>query len=210
MSSLSRGEAGSAPPGSVIFDAPLPVRTPVAPASPPKPTATEAAGEIAADVIAEPGQEADSSSPQPPSPASDAADSTDSADASVTAKSTNATPVPSGAAGTRTPTTKARKRATEKRAAATAAATEEADRSVFDHSQVIAFYGSPISDQLGVLGMFPPDELAQRLRDEAGIYDNLNGDRLVTPALDLIYAQAQGGPTDNGRFLEYLDDWTVY
>jgi len=212
LSSLSRGEAGGTPPGSVIFDAPLPARTPVAPWAPPQPTPTEAAPEAAAQVSAAPAQDSgEASGGEPPvsSAAPDVADGTDATDAISATDSTDATDEPSVAARTQTPATKARGRANGKSKKATATPTEGSAGSVFDHSQVVAFYGSPISDQLGVLGSLPPDQLAQRLRDEAGIYDNLNGDRFVTAALDLIYAQAQAGPTDNGLFLDYLDDWSV-
>ena len=65
------------------------------------------------------------------------------------------------------------------------------------------------SGQLGVLGRFPPDQLVTWLLGEAGIYDSLNGDRGVVPALDLIYSQAQSDPTANGLYLRYLDDATV-
>lgn len=81
--------------------------------------------------------------------------------------------------------------------------------SLFHNAQIIAFYGSPISGQLGVLGRFPPDQLVTWLLGEAGIYDSLNGDRGVVPALDLIYSQAQSDPTANGLYLRYLDDATV-
>ncbi len=80
---------------------------------------------------------------------------------------------------------------------------------MFDDSQVVALYGSPLSPDLGVLGLFPPDEAARRLLDEAGIYDNLNGDRHVKPAIDLIYGQAQTDPTENGLYIQYLDDASV-
>ena len=74
---------------------------------------------------------------------------------------------------------------------------------------MVALYGSPLSPDLGVLGLFPPDEAARRLIEEAGIYDNLNGDRRVTPAIDLIYSQAQNEPTENGLYLRSLDDASV-
>ncbi|HZP57106.1 MAG TPA: hypothetical protein VFC53_06080 [Dehalococcoidia bacterium] len=81
--------------------------------------------------------------------------------------------------------------------------------SLFSNAQVVAFYGTPRSSGLGVLGMFDPPELADWLHQEAGIYDQLNGDRGVVPALDLIYALVQSEPTDNGLYLSYLDDATV-
>ncbi|MBF6599191.1 MAG: hypothetical protein IVW36_01625 [Dehalococcoidia bacterium] len=107
--------------------------------------------------------------------------------------------------------TPARPTATAAPPAATATAAPPPPRppSLFDNAQVVAFYGSPISGALGVLGRFPPQEMASWLLGEAGIYDALNGNRGVVPALDLIYSQAQADPTANGLYLRYLDDATV-
>ena len=57
------------------------------------------------------------------------------------------------------------------------------------------FYGSPISSGLGILGVFPPEEAATRVRDEAALYDRLNGDRGARPAIDLIFEGATAEPT---------------
>ena len=116
VSSLSRGEAGGTPPGSVIFDAPLPARTPVAPWAPPRPTPTEAAPEAAAQVSAAPAQDSgEASGGEPPvsSAAPGVADGTDATDAISATDSTDATDEPSVAARTQTPTTKARGREEE-------------------------------------------------------------------------------------------------
>jgi hypothetical protein len=77
------------------------------------------------------------------------------------------------------------------------------------NSQMVVFYGSPVSSELGILGMFPPEEAAQRAKAEAEIYDGLNGNRGAFGAMDLIYSQVQAEPTENGLYLRYLDDSTV-
>lgn len=82
-------------------------------------------------------------------------------------------------------------------------------QSLLAGKQMIVFYGSPISPDLGVLGVFPPAEAARGVAQKAAQYDGLNGGDGVLPALDLIYAQAQAEPTDNGLYLDYLSDATV-
>lgn len=78
------------------------------------------------------------------------------------------------------------------------------------HNQMIVFYGSPLASELGILGVFSPEEAAQRNKAEAQIYDGLNGDnRGAFGALDLIYSQVQAEPTENGLYLRYLSDDTV-
>lgn len=83
-------------------------------------------------------------------------------------------------------------------------------KALLANNQMVVFYGSPLSPDLGVLGQFDPAEAARRVRDQARIYDEINGDRGVVPAFDLIYAQAQAEPTDNGLFLRYLEDDVVW
>lgn len=81
--------------------------------------------------------------------------------------------------------------------------------SLLDDGQLVVFYGTPLSGNLGILGQFSADEAAQRVRDQAAYYDSLNGDRGARPALDLIYALVQSEPTENGLYLRYLSDETV-
>lgn len=78
--------------------------------------------------------------------------------------------------------------------------------SLFERNTLVAFYGTPLASGLGVLGLFPPEELAERLKAQAAVYNDLNGDKGVVPALDLIYAVVQDQPTANGLFLAYLPD----
>ena len=81
--------------------------------------------------------------------------------------------------------------------------------SVLERNQLVVFYGSPISAGLGILGVFPPEEAATRVRDEASIYDGLNGDRGAKPAIDLIFEGATAEPTPDGLFLSYVGDEAV-
>ncbi|MGL4981518.1 MAG: hypothetical protein ACRC4W_01435 [Treponemataceae bacterium] len=61
------------------------------------------------------------------------------------------------------------------------------DDSIFSNNDVIAFYGHPNSQHMGIVGQFSLPELAPQLTAYAKEYDNLNGDRGVIPALYLIY-----------------------
>ncbi|TAK63414.1 MAG: hypothetical protein EPO22_06630 [Dehalococcoidia bacterium] len=89
------------------------------------------------------------------------------------------------------------------------AATPAPPPSVLAGNQLVVFYGSPVSDQLGILGAFTPEDAAARVRDQAAIYDGINGDRGAVPALDLIYEMVQSEPTENGLYLRYLDPAVV-
>ncbi len=75
--------------------------------------------------------------------------------------------------------------------------------------RVVSFYGTPLTEALGVLGEQPPEETVARLRAQAAAYQPLSTDRAVVPAFHLIYAVAQGYPGPDGTYLQRLDDATV-
>lgn len=80
---------------------------------------------------------------------------------------------------------------------------------LLEANQMIVFYGSPISDGLGILGKFNPEDAADRARRMALKYDRKNGDRGAIGAMDLIYGMAMDHPTDNGLYVSYLEDHVV-
>jgi hypothetical protein len=80
---------------------------------------------------------------------------------------------------------------------------------LLEANQLIVFYGSPLSDGLGILGKFTPEDAADRARRMAFKYDQKNGDRGAIGAMDLIYGMAMDHPTDNGLYVRYLEDHTV-
>lgn len=52
---------------------------------------------------------------------------------------------------------------------------------------IVAFYGHPGSRRMGILGEYPKEKLVGLLSGYARLFDSLNGDRDVMPALHLIY-----------------------
>jgi hypothetical protein len=89
------------------------------------------------------------------------------------------------------------------------ARTEVAPVSMFADKQVIAYYGTPLAPGLGILGLYPPEEMAQRLVRETERYDRLNGDRGTVGAIHLIYSIALDSPGPHGMYVNYLPDSTV-
>jgi hypothetical protein len=55
------------------------------------------------------------------------------------------------------------------------------------NSDIVAFYGSPVSKSMGILGEYPMKDLARLLKAYAALYDKENGDRGVIPAFYIIY-----------------------
>jgi hypothetical protein len=73
------------------------------------------------------------------------------------------------------------------------------------NSQIVSYYGSPYTPDMGLLGTADAETVAAQVEKHAAIYDRLNGPMRVVPALHFVYAVAQPLPTDNGRYLQYAD-----
>ncbi len=67
------------------------------------------------------------------------------------------------------------------------------DPPILANNQILAFYGKPGSRSMGILGEYPKERLAPLLRGYAKLYDEVNGDRGVVPALYLIYGTCWPG-----------------
>ena len=76
-------------------------------------------------------------------------------------------------------------------------------------TQIISYYGNPYTAAMGILGTADPDTIASRLELHAALYDRLNGPTNVIPALHMVYAVAQPEPTEDGRYLLYVQDADV-
>ena len=81
--------------------------------------------------------------------------------------------------------------------------------SVLPSHQIISYYGNPYTELMGILGSDDLESIADALELQAARYDDLNGRRDVIPAIHLVYAVAQPHPTDNGLYLQYVDDAAV-
>lgn len=72
------------------------------------------------------------------------------------------------------------------------------------NDDLVAFYGSPRSKRMGILGRYPIERMDALLDEYAARYDALNGDRGVVKAYYLIY-----GTVWPGGEIGYLPDETV-
>lgn len=71
-------------------------------------------------------------------------------------------------------------------------------RQFFPRHRVVAHYGAPQSDALGILGIGTPAQAARRLVKRARAYRR--GGRTILPAMELISTIASGAPGRSGRF----------
>jgi hypothetical protein len=74
-------------------------------------------------------------------------------------------------------------------------------------SRVVAFYGAPQDEELGVLGIGSPDRAAKRLLSQAEPYDR--SERPVLPALELISTVATADPGTDGSYSDRQTDHVI-
>jgi hypothetical protein len=65
--------------------------------------------------------------------------------------------------------------------------------SILLNNDIIAFYGHPLSSQMGILGRYPKEELDARLTKLAEQYRRINGNRGIRKAFYIIYGTVWPG-----------------
>ncbi len=71
--------------------------------------------------------------------------------------------------------------------------------------RIIAFYGTPASTRMGLLGASPPDEMLRQLDREVAEWNKADPKTPVQPALHLIAVVAQAAPGSDGKYRARLD-----
>ncbi len=82
-------------------------------------------------------------------------------------------------------------------------------RSILLNDDVLAFYGTPLSKRMGILGALPIGDLDKMLGEWAAAYDAANGARGVKKAFYIIYGMAwpegEIGILNEKRLAEYIE-----
>ncbi|WP_304224350.1 hypothetical protein [Gracilinema caldarium] len=82
-------------------------------------------------------------------------------------------------------------------------------QSILLNNDILAFYGSPLSKRMGILGVYPIDELHTRLMQLGQEYDALNGNRGLKLAFYIIYGtvwpEGEIGILRDSVLKQYLD-----
>ena len=89
-------------------------------------------------------------------------------------------------------------------------ADERAAVPITDENDVLAFYGHPLSRQMGILGRYPIGELHRMLAELAEEYDALNGDRGIVKAFYIIYGTVWPGGEIGYLNHDVLRSWIEY
>ncbi len=80
---------------------------------------------------------------------------------------------------------------------------------ILPHKRVVAFYGTPRSTRMGILGQIPPEEMFARLEAQAAEYEQADPATPVQPALELIATVAQADPGRDGMYRARMSDATL-
>jgi hypothetical protein len=72
--------------------------------------------------------------------------------------------------------------------------------SLIPANRIVAYYGTPRSTRMGILGRIPPDSMLPRLERTARLWAAADSTRSVMPALHLIASVAQGKPGPGGKY----------
>lgn len=65
---------------------------------------------------------------------------------------------------------------------------------------IVAYYGNPKSQKMGILGQLPPEEMLPRLEGAATEWAKADRGRKVLPALHMVVTVAQGKPGKSGMY----------
>jgi len=81
--------------------------------------------------------------------------------------------------------------------------------SILPDKRIVAYYGTPRSKLMGVLGQYPKDEMLARLKKEVDKWEEADPAHKVQPALHLIAVVAQDVPGTAKRYRNIMPDSVV-
>jgi hypothetical protein len=80
-------------------------------------------------------------------------------------------------------------------------------RRIFPRHRIVAYYGNPADNQLGILGIGSPERAARRLLRQAKAYERKT--RPVLPVMELISTVANADPGDDGLYRRQESDAVI-
>ncbi|GAB4074901.1 lipoprotein [Barrientosiimonas marina] len=74
-----------------------------------------------------------------------------------------------------------------------------------DH-RLVAYYGTPNSEHMGVLGEMPPEEMMEELKEKTRAYSKADPSHPAVPMIELISTVAQRKPGESGDYITDTPD----
>jgi len=76
-------------------------------------------------------------------------------------------------------------------------------------NRIVAYYGTPQSEYMGVLGESDPETMMAQLKEQAAAYSAVDPSRPAIPTVELIASIAQGDPGPDGIYLSRMPHETI-
>ncbi|MCP3027007.1 hypothetical protein [Halobacillus sp. A5] len=77
-----------------------------------------------------------------------------------------------------------------------------------DH-RLVALYGTPESENMGILGTMEPEEYMEKLKEQTQAYSDADPDRPAVPTIELITTMAQSEPGPEGNYVRKTSDKNI-
>lgn len=81
--------------------------------------------------------------------------------------------------------------------------------SVLPGCRIVAYYGNPLSNRMGIMGSLPPDKMLAKLDSQAKTFEVADSATPVVRALELITPVAQGSPGPKGLWRQRMPDTLI-
>jgi hypothetical protein len=81
--------------------------------------------------------------------------------------------------------------------------------SILPAKRIVAFYGSPISKRMGILGALPPDQMLAKLDTEVARWQAADPAMPVQPALHMVAVVASNKPLKDGKYRQRADSGLI-
>ncbi|MGV2621946.1 UNVERIFIED_CONTAM: hypothetical protein N8J90_12190 [Halobacillus marinus] len=78
-------------------------------------------------------------------------------------------------------------------------AEDKSDGPLKDH-RIVAYYGHPNSENMGILGEMEPEALMSKLKEQTQAYSDADPERPAIPMIELITTVAQRNPGEEGKY----------
>ncbi|WP_219914462.1 hypothetical protein [Thalassobacillus sp. CUG 92003] len=72
--------------------------------------------------------------------------------------------------------------------------------------RLVAYYGTPLSENMGILGTMKPEKFMKELKEQAQAYSNADPERPAIPTIELITTMAQRAPGPDNTYVSKLSD----
>ncbi|WP_299742408.1 hypothetical protein [Rossellomorea sp. y25] len=85
---------------------------------------------------------------------------------------------------------------------------DPSDGPLKDH-RLVAYYGTPDSENMGILGELEPEEYMKKLKEQTQAYSDADPDRPAVPTIELITTMAQSEPGPDGDYVRMTSEENI-